>query len=244
MNTKLVKVGFEIEGEFSTTLHRWLADKGVMKGDGSLRSCGSAHQTPLSCAEYNSPVYAATPAGLKSIKKFFDELDAYYKANHFHYNQSCGFHIHVSFNQFPAECFSKQFVNYFLKALKTKQKRVIEKRSGNRYCQLKIPTRELERGSGDRYRFVNLWPAYERHGTIEFRIYPTDNPKRMYRYIVFTLAQVRKFLTANIKVRNKIKFKMGVAETREYRESCDIPRESLNHTARIASSQLTSNHSF
>lgn len=226
MQTKLVKIGFEIEGEFDNLAHRWLSTKGEMKGDGSLRSCSSSDHNediPLAVGEYNSPVYSATPTGLKTIKKFFDELDALQKSHRFHFNSTCGFHIHVSFNQFPAECFSKQFVNFFLKALKTKQKRVIEKRSDNRFCQLRVPASEIEnRNHGERYRFVNLWPAYQRHGTIEFRIYPTDDPKRMYRYIVFTLGQVRAFLKSNLKAKSKIKINFGDYQTSNLTQECAL----------------------
>ncbi len=203
---KIAKFGFEIEGEFSERLKEWLKQQGEMKSDGSLRTCPSANHKgtiPLYLGEYNSKVNDI--ADLAAIKKFFNQLDTFHKLDEFHFNQSCGFHIHLSFNDFPNIVFSRKFLTTMLKALNTKQKTVMELRKGNTYCQTTISKSDVKRGGNERYRFVNLWPAFYRHGTIEFRIFPANNPKTMYRYIVFTLGEVKKFLEKSIKVKGKAK---------------------------------------
>lgn len=196
--TQINRLGFEIECEMSKKLIAYLTEikGGTVKNDGSLRSCCNN----MNVKEFTSPTF--TLDELPKIQEFFNILHIFYKKKEFHFNQSCGFHIHVSFNpQIPVEIISRQFVAYFKRALRQKQKKVMALRGDNRFCKLTISQHELtERYHSERYRFINIWPALDKHGTIEFRIFPSTNPKRMYRYILFTLKHIQEFMRKDFKV--------------------------------------------
>ncbi len=223
--------GFEIEGEFSGELYKKLQTIGVMKEDGSVHHCGEGNCSHLELGEFNSKPYSVK--SIRLLKKFFDMLHAEYTKGNFHFNKTCGFHIHISFTEGrPVEIFSRQFTNFFLKSLKSKQKKVMEMRSGNKFCKLTLTNQEIEKpGYGERYRFINLWDAYLKHGTIEFRIFPSYKPKAMYRYIVFTLGQINTFLQRPITVRAKTEIDFAKVTTENHEVTANLRREFINTSA-------------
>ena len=196
MKTALYKLGYEIEGEFSQPLIKELKKWGEIKSDGSLSRCSSSKHLLSrveSLAEYASPPLHHKD-DMAEIRSFFTLLDKAYQNKEFHFNNTCGFHIHLSFTPSkPPELFSTQFMEYFRELLKEKQKLVVKRRAANRFCRIVIAESELIQEE-TRYRFVNILPAYNKHGTIEFRIFPANKPQIMYRYLIFTLGAVRQFL--------------------------------------------------
>lgn len=196
MKTKLKKFGFEIEGEFSEDLMEKLAKYGEIKTDGSINRCRNCN---LSGMEFASRPLAINSYGRKQLKEIFSLLEEKHKEKEFHWNKSCGFHVHVSFspNQ-PPEIWSKEFTNGFLQVMGQKFPGILKRRSNNRYCKA-TSYRDIDIvDSQDRYRFINLNSAYDSHGTIEFRIFPSGNPKNLRKYLVFILKFVRMFIANGI----------------------------------------------
>jgi hypothetical protein len=200
MNSKIYKVGIEIEGEFSRGFEMRLQEVGVMKGDGSVRRCaGRRCGLNLIAAEFNSRAISVRNIG--KMMEIFDMFQQAYENEEFHYNKTCGFHIHLSFlPKTPAEIFSIQFVNGFFERMKEKFVRAFAVRSKNHFCSTNIQERDIAWKDSERYRGVNLWPSMYKHGTIEFRIWPSDKPEKMREYFLFTIGFVKKFLSAPLKV--------------------------------------------
>ena len=66
-------------------------------------------------------------------------------------------------------------------------------RSGNRYCQ-KLG-QSLTGSDGDRYRWFNIKPSWERHRTVEFRLHHgVTNPERVYEWAKVCLLVVERGL--------------------------------------------------
>lgn len=225
MKTKINKFGFEIEAEFSTDIRNKLRNYGEIRGDGSINRCrGNSKTCPdyneggnsLECAEFVSRPYLLTEK--KEVKKLFALLIEARKAKKHHWNASMGFHIHVSFKpQMPVEIFSTQFADYFFKAMAEDldMKGVITRRGNNKYCKIgEYNDRDIYAGI-DRYRAINFKPAYDKHGTVEFRIWPSASPWRMYKFLVFTLKTIKLFLQENLEVSYASEFG-GEKSTRKY----------------------------
>lgn len=211
MKTHINKVGFEIEGEFSTGLQEALKDYGGMTGDGSLRRCGREFPcSNLELAEFRSTPYAET----EDIIKFFTLFEKLSKKRNFlggsskyHWNSSCGFHVHVSFTpKVPVEIWSAEFARYFLKRLRVYFPNELEQRRKIHFCKVVTAEKDIaQRNTGDRYRFINFGPAMYRHGTIEFRIFPAAEPKKMNGYTLFVVESINKFLSeAAARLKKKI----------------------------------------
>lgn len=192
MNTRIAKVGFEIEGEFTPELTSIMSGKGEMKGDGSLRSCshGEHNRKRLYCGEFNSVPYARRST--HSQRKIFDLLQAEYEQGNFHFNNTCGFHIHTSFRpKRPPELISSLFCHYFYVALKKEFPEVIKKREHNSFCEFAYNDTIIAHPT-DRHIAIN-YLSLPKHGTVEFRIFPTDEPKSMYEYLKFTIHTIEDF---------------------------------------------------
>lgn len=234
MQSELAKIGFEIEGEWTEPLLQIVKQSGEIKGDGSVHRCGYYSfktKDMMECAklegklarEYNSKAIVIDESGIREIQAFFTLLNDAYLRKDFHWNESCGFHIHVSFNNSMApEIFSHQFIKFFKNALFKRQKRAIALRKNNQFCKLSYSKKEVgSRNAVDRYRFVNLWPSLSKHGTIEFRIFPTNKPKIMFRYIMFTLGQLRLFLKKSFNETTVIALPTNTPKMVNF--SCEVP---------------------
>lgn len=219
MKTKLSKVGLEIEGEFSSSFQSLIRCEslGIIKTDGSVRTNSSKDPR-----EYNSSPLLISKHS--KIKKLFDEFDKAYKAKHWNYNDSCGFHMHFSFKpKMPVELFSDEFVEYFLKHLKATFPDVVEKRGNNRFCQIN-GRGEIGRRCSERYRAINFWPAFERHSTIEFRIFPADTPEKMYKYYRFTLETIKRFIAKPFKISIESTFVLDTKVEKNYSQNINISK--------------------
>ena len=205
MKTKIKKFGIEIEGEFSEELRRELEylEIGKFVSDGSINSCSrtnvrrlpNGHKVPLVCAEYvTDPFLYKNEEHEDLVNELFSLLDAYYDKGHFHFNKTMGMHIHFSFEpKLPSEIWSIEFVRYFEKQMKRTFPGVHSSRIEGTYC--KRIRNEVEVSTGvDRYREINFRSAFNKHGTIEFRIFPTTNPKRMRRFLEFTKDRLNGFI--------------------------------------------------
>lgn len=154
--------------------------------DGSVRTYFSQAD------EYRSGVYdlrdfARFKKDVKRLAKYFGE-----------YNTSMGYHVHVSFadRQRYTQIFCNSFLMAFLDALveysKTlplpKRKTLLD-RWHNEYCRVRYSKDYFEGLRGDtRYRAINYLYAWHRHGTTEFRIFPSSlSAKELIGYTRFTL---------------------------------------------------------
>lgn len=200
---RIWKVGYEIEGEFSQKLIRELRALGDITGDGSLEECGE-HGGDLVCAEFRS--IAQTISKLDEYnRKVFNLLQRENDNAGFHWNSTCGLHIHFSFIPRAAvEIRSLDFAYYFAGKLDTHYPQVVRKRANNNYCELNatlLRTRTQERetmilpqlASTHRYQFVNIEAAMRKHKTIEVRIFNADEPRIMKEYIDSAVNWVRVF---------------------------------------------------
>ena len=205
--SKLISFGFEIEGEMSSTCIHFLEKYGTLHGDGSINFCDIPHNKELQLREFSSFVFLNNKTQKKNVENIFSGLQKLYDSGDFHFNETCGFHIHCGFEpKVPFEIFSVEFYEYFLNKLIDTYKEVYYKRGSNRYC--KIYSKDIiEKEKGqvevdialetERYRGINFRPALESHGTIEFRLFPSDVPKTMYKYLEFTLQTITHFIKEN-----------------------------------------------
>lgn len=203
MKSQIIKFGFEIEGEFGREVRDKMASWGGIKGDGSISRCPNnkhPQYTDLSMAEFASrPITYGTH--IRKVNTIFNYLLRMKKGGKFHWNNSCGFHIHVSFsNDRPTELISKEFLQFFAKKLEKDFKTVHRVRGANSYC--KIPSERIFEDDGlmnewmrnERYSFINVYPALQKHGTIEFRIFPANTPNSMKKYLLYTLKAINEFI--------------------------------------------------
>lgn len=217
MRTKIKSFGFEIEGEWSEDAQNKMNDYGSIKSDGSLSRCSSTKHNYLPDMEFASNILNT----LSEARKIFSLVKEYHKKKEYHYNDTMGFHIHVSFSpktRKPVEIFSTQFYKFFTEELKKTFPKVYKKRSENTYC----PVRNLNDSdvltSTQRYNAVNFLPAYRKFGTIEFRIFPASTPDKMKKYFLFTLKTIRKFLNSEIKINPDMDFQESSSFNPEARE--------------------------
>ena len=207
MKTKIYKFGFEVEGEFSQNLQTALlaSELGRIVSDCSVKRCGGSRQrkyhatnTWLDTAEFVSkPILYGNQKVLvnKELITIFKILQKYYLRKEFHWNKSAGFHIHISFNpKVPVEIWSKEFNEYFFEKMKNEFKLAWNQRSNNNtYCRPTTDEAEIAL-TGNRYYAINFSPAFVKHGTIEFRIFPAASPKAMRKYLSFTFKTIKDFL--------------------------------------------------
>ncbi len=201
MRSKIFKIGFEIEGEFHSELVRRLNDPliGVMKSDGSVHS----YHDNLLPREYNS---LPLKKDSKDIDKIFGIFQKAYDNGLYNFNATAGMHIHMSFEpQRPPEILSFLFFKTFMESLKRVFPKEIRPRIGHRFCEDIRDDREVFSGN-ERYRAINFQPALQRHGTIEFRIFPSETPEKMKNFLLFTISQVEHFLKED----HEITFDMGL----------------------------------
>jgi len=209
MKPKINKFGLEIEAEMSTELMNKLGDYGKIVSDGSLRCCSLAdtrkYHNPnprkkLDIMEFVSNPIDYNENGRKQVKEIFRLFDKYFKEKEFHWNRSMGFHVHISFRpKTPVDIWSVEFANLFVIKLTKRFPSVFRTRKDNSYCKIIIDEKEmanmnLEANSSERYRFINFVPAWKKHKTIEFRIFPMNKPRIMKQYLGFTFRIINDFL--------------------------------------------------
>lgn len=218
------KVGFEIEGEWNDGFMRDMSEmfRFSFHGDGSVRTCTDDElkkapkvrkHSSLIPYEANSIPYKVE--SIESVKGAFDEMEKAWKDGYFHTNASAGFHIHVSFKTFPAEILSARFYAYFIEKLRRKFPEVVKTRSTNRYCRVSTAiTKEAKTllkktvvydgslsdadaipwGGFDRYNAINMRPSWNERQTVEFRIFPSAEPSKMWEMLVFTIYEIQRFI--------------------------------------------------
>jgi len=219
MKTKIKRFGIEIEGEFSDELSDQLNDLNIGKfvTDGSIRECeeGTHNKDYLHSLEFvTEPLIYKDSTDTKDLKGMFQLLDKYYKEGNFHFNDTMGMHIHFSFIPIlPSELWSIEFVEYFEKQLKKTYKNLYEQRIQGDYCRKIKNEREIGWGH-DRYKEINFRPAYSKHRTIEFRIFPADTPKKMESYLWFTERKINSFIRRENTILSK-SFEFEVAGKRK-----------------------------
>lgn len=247
MRTKLKTIGFEIEGEFTDKLQNLLEREnyGIWKTDGSLRRCGKKtpyhikNRNSYDLAEFNSIVYTITNEDEKSaIASFFDLLQKQYEDGNFHWNRTAGFHIHTGYYpKLPIEIFSKEFHDAYIKKLSETFPKEFEMRAHNRFCKAKQSEEEIasigRQYSVERYKAINFTHAFNTHGTIEFRIFPSSEPNRMREFVFFTIDFIENFLE-NIKLERK--FELSFKE-KKYRRYKKFNEKVEGHTLEIRTSE-------
>jgi hypothetical protein len=204
MQTLAKTIGFEIECLGSEILKKEQTI-GKLKGDGSLRDCAwrcmVSHKYELSKIEIASKIHCISD--IEGIKKQFEWLNEMYKKGHMCWNKSCGFHVHIGFeNNTSPEIRSKEFITKFYKNLATQMPTEYKKRKNYNFCKEKGNIEHALDLNG-RYFGIN-YTAIKDHKTIEFRIFPTAKPRRMFKYINFTIDNVNKFINKEIKIKQTI----------------------------------------
>ena len=206
MRARIRKIGFEIEGEFSPDLHNALVKDGVMKGDGSVHYCRHVDGTDMSyhkkfncnllTGEYNSP---ALEVDDKKIKKIFQTFQKAYEKGQFHWNKSAGFHVHVSFSpKVPPEIRHSKFSEYALERLEDLFPKEYKERSKNSYCKTEdLSDNRFIHSPHDRYRALNYY-SFKKHKTLEFRIFPANEPDKMYEYLQSVIALTNEYLNRDV----------------------------------------------
>jgi hypothetical protein len=175
--SRIALVGLELEGGWDTTTAFAIASgNSWVHHDGSVCDTGKTHQ-----GEISSP-----PLTVDQGRSFLDT----------HYpdacNKSCGFHIHVSFksNADYSILMSKRFYRYFERkwALWGKSMEIPDKhpfwtrlKGENHYCRKRfndpLQQASLKNKSDIRYSHINYCHAL--HGTVEFRLLPMFEEKRL-----------------------------------------------------------------
>jgi len=211
--TRLLKYGLEIEGEFSyRTISKLKALDCVMVNDGSVDACVDIDSNKdeehdfggddYEVYEMNTRPIPVNNYGLDKFNKIIEALGSY--GRDFHSNETAGFHIHFSFKpQLPPELFYSGFLSAFYKAVAAKYPVAWEDRKDNTYCEaIDFDDEQIEETGeeDDRYKGVNLYPAINKHGTIEFRLWPSDTPEMMSQYFYFTLNFIKKYLEQEHKI--------------------------------------------
>lgn len=216
MTDKIAKVGFEIEGEFHENILNKLRGLGSIKTDGSLYSC--CHN--LSLFEFVSNPYSIKE--ISKVKNIFDLLTEARAQKQFHWNKSCGFHVHVSFNpKKPVQIFSEQFAGYFLDTLKATFPSTYNKRANNTYCRSSFSNSMICHSNERRYA-INFNKAFRDHGTVEFRIFPAAYPKKMYLFLRFTVNTLQKFLEQEVKANFTLEVEDDEFLEREFNQTLNI----------------------
>jgi len=250
MNTRIKKIGFEIEGEFTQRFISLLNNPtfGTIKEDRSVHACKNdsmpdhnkalrrQHRTKKTLEKLEPYEYASIP--FETIQQATDMLDMFeraWKTGQYHHNNSAGFHVHVSFvPKLPCEIMSREFATYFTKAMQKQLPQEYETRKDNYYCKARARYTDDKIRTDSRYTAINMYPAFRAHGTIEFRIFPTAQPKKMKQYLLFTIGTIKAYLqlckTQGIKRRLCVPCDDALTPlTETITETCFLPNCSANN---------------
>lgn len=185
------KIGVEVEtalASLNLSSVRYLKE---VKNDGSIH-----------CEEGYAKEVVSEATDLRNIYEFLDSLKRYILVEQV--NESMGFHIHISFNRhyYFIQIFSRDFINYFLDKLKKEFSNYykLQRRFCNSYCGTYYSDSYFTKMySSSRYKAVNIIKAYNRHKTVEFRIFNSSDVKTMKKYVSFTVRAINKYLDKNLK---------------------------------------------
>jgi hypothetical protein len=162
-NPYIYKIGCELEGG-------WERRPRGLKYDGSVY-VGTSY-----VGEISSPAFNWVESLIRWIRKFYpDEV-----------NESCGFHVHVSFKHdlYYSQLMSMDFYEYFLR--KTRKWGLKKEREGcdmslfwerwegrNRFCRKRfMPEEQAYLECKDEPRYAHLNFCYKLRGTLECRLFP------------------------------------------------------------------------
>ena len=216
-----MKYGLELEFGMEREREEHLKEE-MEEKEGSLKEDSSVNvHYPLRAREINTKVYNEEEVNDTSL--FFS---SFYKNYVKEVNNSCGLHIHVSFEEigYYNALFSKRFIRFFKKKLlENFQSEELKKRFKNKYCKCSYPQKYMLKqwSFKDRYKMINFL-AHNAHRTVEFRIF--DAPKTakgVIDYLNFTLSTIREYLSV-------AKFDLKTIATKE-----ELPLFSMNLTEEI-----------
>jgi hypothetical protein len=195
----MLLVGCEMEGKFSPAAVRYAREHEWSVGeDGSVRDfetiepswhVGEIRTTPASEVE--------TRAALSAFPRFG-------------FNHTCGFHMHVSLTEGSGGDWrrrkkltglmglltSPRFVEYFRYRMKREYPEEYEARRNIHFCRFTYSAADLPGHAnriGERYRAINF-AAWERHGTVEFRIFPMNDATKLAGYVDFMVTVITEYL--------------------------------------------------
>ena len=165
------KFGVELEAGFQGTyeIRRKLSDA-IKEEEWNAGSDSSVicYVTGNQVIELKSKVYNDTDRYLKALKKFKPLLNEA--------NETMGYHVHVSFPNimdYVSIC-SRDFINDFRKKFiefADKKYPFLNKRLANKYCSFEYPENYFKHGIlGERRKAINF-SAFNKHKTVEFRIF-------------------------------------------------------------------------
>lgn len=196
MKTKILKFGFEIEHETVAPICDYLQNYGVTKNDGSLDLCDDHDNNEFDAWEFASNPYTYNLEGLRQARKIFQYLQKQKDNKGWHSNITCGFHVHVSFKPYkPAELMSIQFHDYFIAQAVKNFPEECKTRAGNRFCVFDEVEEDIIK-THDRYKAINY--SMEHHKTLEFRLFPSSGPDKMFEYLKFILKTCDKFIKKGV----------------------------------------------
>lgn len=200
------KIGVEIEcivkSDKIETVRRIAERKGwEWSGDGSIREYDYATETSI---EFKSKPYK-----VDELDAFFDDVKEIYE--YARVNDSCGLHMHLSFenisNYYKLLCwkfvdsFQKSYETEFTSAVEVERKTKSYSKFFNGESDFSAKVRhQLRYGKHDmkpqsRYQCINF-NAYNRYGTVEFRIFAAANGITKFKnYVKFLLGNVETFLS-------------------------------------------------
>lgn len=146
-------------------------------GDGSIQPDSGAE--PGSAREFRSPPFKGD-AGLRLMRDGVKRLrDMGYRAN-----RSCGLHVHVDMVS-SSEQDRDALWNFGKWVQDDMFKLVARSRSQSQYCK------RLGNDRGDRYLWLNIDSAFDRHRTVEVRLHHgTTQPDRVYQWAKLCLRLV------------------------------------------------------
>lgn len=162
---KSLKSGKEINDREIKEIEKYVKD---IKGDGSIYLKTFAYDENVIAKEITTKVFEYS--NFREFEKFMQKIGKYIRE----VNESMGYHIHFSFNEFDKYILllSCDFLKKFKRFLKKEFDDEVKKRFNNNYC------REIKNYKNfmlkclynySRYYFIN-YRAWERHKTFEVRI--------------------------------------------------------------------------
>lgn len=206
------KIGVEIECELSDGALDYFRGSDMVKlsDDGSISTCDDDEHT---VELYDKEIISKPYESPKKLFPIFERLEKYESKGEYHYNDSMGFHVHISFvGVIPSAVCSQEFVRMFEDKCSKKYPSMWNRRIESRYCvpnsidgKIEEPLTNDEideeifgaiKGRTPRYRAINFTPLSGNNQgiyTVEFRIFATSKPQTMYNQLVWLVGLVKKW---------------------------------------------------
>src|SRR3990167_2995083 len=193
------KIGVEIECEvLQEVIDDYRENFGQVKSDGSINCC---RNSKCLVSFFYARELVTRPIQLKVNGKprklfyqMFYRLQKAYKNKQFHWNDTMGCHLHISFKpeKKPSILWSKKFYDYLCQFWRAEFSEMYLARRDNNYCEVKQT--ESKMFSFERYQALNFQSAYNKHKTLEIRIFNTTEPRIMKQYILKTIEAINLYL--------------------------------------------------